>query len=270
MARGRFLSESIATDTKLNGLSVEAELVYLMTIPHLDRDGLIEGDPDVLWGKVCPKRRIFLDCMASFIHEWTQAGLVLAYDTDDGVVLWFKGFAKNQTGMRYDREGVSKFAPPPNSDAAQPVRSKSGVSPESVGSTLLQVKDQVKDQDQVKAYVAPAAATHTPQQELFGAVCEAIGWDYKTLSEKDTGQVAQAVGILKKANYTVDDIRRFMVEVWFKDWRWEKHQQRPTLAQLRQEIGKLRAGIPVDLPPPSQTKSMASFNRLANNIGEKR
>jgi hypothetical protein len=48
MARGRFLSESVATDARLNGLSVEAELVYLMTIPHLDRDGLIEGDPNAV------------------------------------------------------------------------------------------------------------------------------------------------------------------------------------------------------------------------------
>lgn len=111
----------------------------------------------------------------------------------------------------------------------------------------------------------PAAKPPTPQQEMFEAICEAIGWDYRTLSEKDKGQVAQAMGILRKANYTLDDIRRFMAEVWFRDWRWEKHGQRPTLAQLRQEIGKLRAGIPVELPP-AQTKSMASYTRLGNML----
>lgn len=113
MARGRFISESVAKDARLNSLSLEAELVYLMTIPHLDRDGLIDGDPDVLWGTVCPKRRQLIDRMAAFVQEWAKAGLVLCYDTEEGVVLWFKGFTKNQIGLRYERETPSRFPPPP-------------------------------------------------------------------------------------------------------------------------------------------------------------
>lgn len=97
---------------------------------------------------------------------------------------------------------------------------------------------------------AVQGATPTPQQEMFGAICEALGWDYKTLAEKDRVRVAQACGILRKANYTVDDIRRFMVEIWFHDWRWEKKQQHPTLENLRQEIGKLRSLVPSAAPAP--------------------
>lgn len=122
MARGRFISESVAKDARLNSLSVEAELVYLMTIPHLDRDGLIDGDPDVLWGTVCPKRRQFIDRITSFIQEWATAGLITMYDTDEGPVLWFTGFAKNQVGLRYDRETPSTFPPPPGHE-----RSKDGI-----------------------------------------------------------------------------------------------------------------------------------------------
>src|SRR5690606_33709220 len=44
---------------------------------------------------------------------------------------------------------------------------------------------------EITSYVADA--TPTPQQEMFAAVCEAIGWDYKTLSRDDRGQVAQTV-----------------------------------------------------------------------------
>ena len=113
MARGRFISESVAKDLRLNSLSVEAELVYLMTIPHLDRDGLIEGDTEVVYGTVCPKRRIFIDRIGEFIREWVQVGLVTMYDSDEGSVLWFRGFTKNQVGLRYDRETPSKFPPPP-------------------------------------------------------------------------------------------------------------------------------------------------------------
>lgn len=101
--------------------------------------------------------------------------------------------------------------------------------------------------------LSSAPAAQTPQQEMFGAVCEAIGWDYNTLGKEDKGQVAQAVGILKKANYTVDDIRRFMVEVWFNDWRWKDKSQFPTLKQLRQEIGKLRSVVPAAAPKPVLT-----------------
>lgn len=88
----------------------------------------------------------------------------------------------------------------------------------------------------------------TPQQAMYGAICEALGWDYHVIAEKDKVQVAQAVKILTKANYTVEDIGRFMVDIWFHDFRWEKFQQRPTLGQLRQEIGKLRAGVPETVP----------------------
>lgn len=160
MARGRFISESVATDARLNSLSVEAELVYLMAIPHLDRDGLIEGDPNVLWGKVCPKRRQFLDTMAVYIQEWAKAGLVLMYDSDNGPVLWFKGFVKNQLGLRYDRETPSKFPPPPQNE----VRQTSGKLPDNDGgsSAQWQAQSEVKDQVEVKAQAARAQESPTP------------------------------------------------------------------------------------------------------------
>jgi phage replication O-like protein O len=106
----------------------------------------------------------------------------------------------------------------------------------------------------------------TPQQKLFGAVCEAVGWDYRTLTEKDRAQVAQACGVLSKADYGVVDIRRFMVEIWFHDWRWEKHHQHPTLSQLRQEIGKIRSIVP-EVAPPTMTPGMATLKRLQAKYG---
>jgi len=158
MARGRFLSDTVAKDLKLNSLSVEAELVYLLTIPHLDRDGLIEGDTDILFGTVCPKRRQFIDRMGEFIQEWVHVGLVASYDSDNGPVLWFKGFAKNQLGIRYDRETPSKFPPPPNLtpvDSAPPVSgglpdTSDNCSPHAQADARpeSQVKVEVKDQEE--------------------------------------------------------------------------------------------------------------------------
>jgi phage replication O-like protein O len=100
----------------------------------------------------------------------------------------------------------------------------------------------------------PAEKLPTPQQEMFAAVCEAIGWDYHTLTKDDKGQVAQAVGIFTKNSYTVDDIRRFITEFWFKDWRWEKNQKPPTLKILRQEIGIIRS-VMASAAPATRTSN---------------
>lgn len=110
--------------------------------------------------------------------------------------------------------------------------------------------------------------TLTPQQAMYGAICEALGWDYHVIAERERVRVAQTVKILSKAEpaYTVDDIRHFMTQIWFRDWRWEKHGQYPTLEQLRQEIGKTRSLVPAAAPPP-KAKGIDSWKRLAANIG---
>lgn len=114
MPNGRFLSTSVRFDRRLNGLSLEAEYVYLKTIPHLDRDGLIWGDPNLLYAEVCPLRPELLTHMPTILEEWITAGLVTRYDGwNDSPVLFFHGFKRNQDGMRYDRERPSQFSAPP-------------------------------------------------------------------------------------------------------------------------------------------------------------
>lgn len=122
MARGRIIMTTISSDKRLNSLTLEAQLVYLMAIPHLDRDGLVEGDSPVLFGKVCPRRTELAARIPDIIDEWCEAGLVVRYETDNGDVLWFRGFGKNQPGMRYDREYASVFPAPPGT-----VRTENGL-----------------------------------------------------------------------------------------------------------------------------------------------
>lgn len=90
----------------------------------------------------------------------------------------------------------------------------------------------------------PPAKPLTPQQEMFGALCEALGWDYHVITDDDKKRISQAGRILREAGYIVKDIRDYMLDVWFNDWRWQKHKQRPTLEQLRQGIGNMKAVIP--------------------------
>lgn len=113
MARGRFLSISIADDDRLSKLSLVAELLFLKTVPHLDRDGMISGKAGYLWGKVCPLREDLMPDMQKSIDEWITVGLVIRMATETGPVLFFPGFLKNNNLLHYDRETPSKFPVPP-------------------------------------------------------------------------------------------------------------------------------------------------------------
>jgi len=166
MARGRFLSATVNTDRRLNALSVEAALIYLMAIPYLDRDGLMHGDPDIVQGSVCPKRRrLQLD---SIIGEWMASGLVVQYECDEGPVLWFKGFTKNQQGMHYDREAPSRFPPPPGCHR----NGKNGLIPDDAGTPpatpadpLPQPSESSPDEVRMKSGLSPAEVEVKDQVE---------------------------------------------------------------------------------------------------------
>lgn len=113
MAQGRILNKSISTDPEFNGMSSQAQLLYLKTIPHLDRDGLITGHPSRLWATIDPFHAELLSRMGEYVQEWVNAGLVIRYDTGSEQVLFFKGFRKNNPNFRYEKEAPSHFPPPP-------------------------------------------------------------------------------------------------------------------------------------------------------------
>lgn len=193
MARGRFLSDSVAKDKRLNDLPLDAAFVYLMAIPHLDRDGIIDGDAAVLWGTICPRRRELLDQMERIIAEWVAAGLVVRYETDEGTALWFPGFIKNQQGMNYGREAPSRFNPPPGyvrttaGLVSEAIMTKSGPNPDEVrtnsGVSPAQVEGQVEVEVKVKDQVvaASAAAFSTDAETVVRA------WQDNEMSGKPIG-----------------------------------------------------------------------------------
>lgn len=114
MARGRMLSTEASVDPELHTISVQALALYLLAIPHLDRDGLIDGRPMRLGALVAPMRPELTDQAGSYINEWVAAGLVVRYETSSGrPALFFKGFRKHQLGMEYRKEPASRLSPPP-------------------------------------------------------------------------------------------------------------------------------------------------------------
>ncbi|HSG61649.1 MAG TPA: DnaD domain protein [Pseudomonadales bacterium] len=107
------LNQKISEDIEFNEMSIEAQFLFMRTVPFLDRDGLINGHPSLLFGKVIPLLPELLPRIPSLVAEWIATGLVEQYMDGKITVLFFSGFAQNQSGMRYDREAESDFAPPP-------------------------------------------------------------------------------------------------------------------------------------------------------------
>jgi hypothetical protein len=113
MAKGRMISKDASTDPDLNAMSLEAELLFLLTLPHLDRDGLIHGDPVILWAQAAPRRLELLDRTPSLIQEWENAGMVARYNWKNGAILFFPNFRKHNAHLDYDHDTPSRFPPPP-------------------------------------------------------------------------------------------------------------------------------------------------------------
>lgn len=172
MARGRMVSTTISTDKRLNALSLDAALVYLMAIPQLDRDGLIHGDPVLLWAKVCPRRQDLMPQMQRIINEWVAQELVSVYQDRDELVAYFVGFQKNQAMTHYDREAPSIFATPPgyvrtakglipdevkhdNKPTADELRTNSGLTPDEVPTNVNESK--VKESKSIVVVADPPA-----------------------------------------------------------------------------------------------------------------
>lgn len=124
MAEGRMVNRSVSTDDRLNGMSRDAMLLYLMTVPHLDRDGLIDGRPRVLWATVAPLQDEWFQRVDALVEEWVVSELVVRYFDDSHPILFFTGFARDQSRMLYQRERASRFPCPPGF-----VRTPSGLRP---------------------------------------------------------------------------------------------------------------------------------------------
>ena len=113
MARGRMINVTIAEDETFNAMSIDAQFIFIRTLPHLDRDGLITGNVILLSSKVTPLLPEYNQKMTGIFQEWIANGFVMRYQDGKRDVLFFINFRKNQFGMRYEKEGVSQFAPPP-------------------------------------------------------------------------------------------------------------------------------------------------------------
>jgi len=128
MARGRMLNKRISLNKIVNSLSDRSQLIYTWTIAHLDKNGVIHGDPALLKSLVVPRRPdIDTTQVEVCIKEWADVGLVIWYEHEDELWLWFPTFKKNQIGLREDREADT--GNPVYGDNPDSFRMLSGVTP---------------------------------------------------------------------------------------------------------------------------------------------
>lgn len=110
MPDGRFLSRTIAVCSQLKQVSWHADFLFGRIIPHLDRDGRIGGEPEIVKAIAVPLRaEITVEIVEQSLFELAAAHLLVWYIVDGAKICEFPGFARHQKGMKYDREAPSRF-----------------------------------------------------------------------------------------------------------------------------------------------------------------
>lgn len=123
MARGRMLSKKISRDKRVADLIADVGpwggIFWTWCIAHLDREGRIDGDPNVLKGLIVPRiEECTVEIITDTLTVANALGIVVWYSNSGDKYLSFPKFEKNQTGMRKDREPESEFPCPLDENSA--------------------------------------------------------------------------------------------------------------------------------------------------------
>lgn len=127
MARGRMLLKKISLNKAVAALADDtSRMLFTWTIAHLDREGRIHGDPEVLRSIVAPRlAHVTGEVVARCVEEWEKAELVVWYEVDGDRYLAFPKFLDNQRGLHVERESPSDIPEPPDSGVNPAVAGKS-------------------------------------------------------------------------------------------------------------------------------------------------
>ena len=122
MPEGRLIKKKIVDDYRLNNVSVEAELLYIKMIPHLDREGRLQADPKLINKKFYALRDFTAEEVELWLNDLANQkkngkGLIELYEVEGHKYLWMPGFEGEQSGswQRHvkQKEAPSAIPPPP-------------------------------------------------------------------------------------------------------------------------------------------------------------
>lgn len=234
MARGRFVSNAIMSDKKINELSDDtSRLAFTWLLTEADCEGRVHGDPAMVRSLLFPRRNdITIEQMESYINEWHQSGLVRWYRANDDLWIWFPNFEKYQVGLRKEREPASQI-PPLDAGELQPtVQQLDGEHPANIRQTSGTNKENISKAKLSKAK-GGADKEPRPRDLLFDAIAQVTSTDPATAGPS----IAKVKQVLLKAvpPYTPEEVLKFGAS--WPAWK----DKPPTLWQLREQIGVVRS-----------------------------
>jgi hypothetical protein len=173
------LNKSVSSDkavaTLINELGPWAGLTFSWLIAHLDREGRMHGDPEVIKGLVFPRiAGIDPAIIRQTLGRAHELGLIRWYEADGDAYLEMPGFEKNQVGMRKDREPESSVPAPTSvvpqyekkTSLPEDCRQTSGNLPSEGKGREVEVKDmssstrRVEKSDEIQAVFAHYRTLH--------------------------------------------------------------------------------------------------------------
>jgi len=188
VAKGRMLNKKISLNKHLSQMSDFSALAYTWAIAHLDKNGVMHGDPCVFLSIVFPRRHdLDPDQVQNSIDEWAQAGLVHQYEAEGDTWLWFPKFVENQVGLRADREPDTGY-PLPSGNLPDNIRQTSGNLPESIPPNRTEGnRTEINQTEDVRA--RKKAAASWPEGSLELATWFAFEKGYGTFMPDGSKQI---------------------------------------------------------------------------------
>lgn len=181
MPDGRMLSKTIADNEELGAVSLEADYLFARCVPHLDREGRMTGNPDLVKARVCPLRpEITSGSVPDLLRQLAGAGLVRWYQVDGKQVLEFPGFKNHQRGFKFDREAASRYPASDCEGAIDLLRTYSGPAPDLCGNESAQVEVEVEvevEETKAKALDGEPSTDEDPEPDdaaLFATVAPLV------------------------------------------------------------------------------------------------
>lgn len=165
MAEGRMLKKRIAKSKKVAGLKTDrTRTLYFMILPHLDVEGRIEADPNIIKGNVCPYiNTMTLRSIAESLKDMEKVGLIVLYEVSGEHFLQYTRFSDFQN-LQKSREAKSSIPAP----APELLQSDSGVDHREDKFNTIEV--QVNNQDKGDTYPEDITVKDSPECKLPEAV----------------------------------------------------------------------------------------------------
>lgn len=220
MARGRMITNRIASDAKINQLIDDtSRLAFTWLITFADAEGRTYGDPAMVRSLVFPRRGdVEIDQMQAYIQQWAELGLIYWYEANGDLWIEFVNFKKNQPNLRGDREPASEIPSyDPDNDGQLPdnILQTSGNLPANNPVKLREEKRREVKRSEVNGGDDPAF-TSGVLAELSSVFVE------ETQIPELTGGPPRWIGALQKmvdAGITPDDLRAGIRALRKKDYK---------------------------------------------------